>query len=320
MDRAAALPDVRAVAFTTRLPMQPGGSTTTVVEGYTPPTGTDSVELPMAIVSDDYFVTVGLRVMGGRVFGRQDTLGGMAVAVVNETAARQFWGDTNPEGRRLRPQANPDGWTQVVGVVEDSKVLSLDEPPTPMLFYPVRQSPASRVILVRTDGDAGALLPGLRAALQAVSPDLPLSALGTLESRLAGSLAMPTIATGILGAFSLVAVLLARLGIYGVVSFAIARRSPEMGIRIALGAEPRQLINMVMREMLATVTVGLAVGVGLAMLAAPALAPVLYEVPAADGLSFAFRALLLAVVATLATYLPARRAASVNPVVALRAR
>ena len=115
MDRAAALPGVTAVAFTTRLPVQPGQSTTTVVEGYTPPTGTDSVELQVALVSDDFFTTVGLRVMAGRAFSRQDTLGTLTVAVVNETAARQFWGDTNPDGRRLRPQGSPDAWVQVVG-------------------------------------------------------------------------------------------------------------------------------------------------------------------------------------------------------------
>ena len=316
MDRAATLPGVTAVAFTTRLPVQPGGSTTTVVEGYTPPTGTDSVELQVACVSDDYFRTVDLGVTAGRAFGRQDTLDGLPVALVNEAAARRFWGDTNPAGRRVRPQGNPDGWTQVVGVVEDSKVSRLDEGPTPMVFYPVRQSPSSGYILVRTDGDPGALLPGLRAELRTVGADLPLSALGTLESRLAGSLAMPAAATWMLGAFSLLAVLLASLGLYGVVSFSVARRSPEMGIRIALGADPRQLIHMVMREMLTTVTVGLAVGIGLAMLAAPALAPVLYEVPAADTLSFAFGSLLLVAVATLATYLPARRASAVNPVVA----
>ena len=320
MDRAAALPGVTAVAFTTRLPVQPGGSTTTVVEGYTPPTGTDSVELQVALVSDDFFTTVGLRVMAGRAFSRQDTLGTLPVAVLNETAARQFWGNTNPDGRRLRPQGSPDAWVQVVGVVEDSKVSSLNERATPMLFYPVRQSPASGYVLVRTDGDAGALLSGLRAELQAVNPDLPLSALGTLASRLAGSLAMPTIAAGMLGAFSLLALLLASLGIYGVVSFAVARRSPEMGIRIALGAKPVRLINMVMREMLATVTVGLAIGIGLAMLAAPALTPVLYQVSAVDAASFAIGAFLLVAVATLATFLPARRAAGVDPVVALRAR
>jgi predicted lysophospholipase L1 biosynthesis ABC-type transport system permease subunit len=220
----------------------------------------------------------------------------------------------------VRPQGDLNGWTQVVGVVENSKVSSLDEGPTPMLFYPVRQSPASGYVLVRTDGNPSALLPGLRAALQAVDPNLPLSALGTLRSRLAGSLAMPTIATRLLGAFSLLAMLLARLGLYGVVSFSVCRRSPEMGIRIAMGAERGQLIQMVMREMLLTVTVGLALGVGFALLTAPALGPVLYQVPAVDIASFVFGAVLLVGVATLATYLPARRAAGVNPVVALRAR
>ena len=205
-------------------------------------------------------------------------------------------------------------------MVEDSKVSSLNERATPMLFYPVRQSPASGYVIVRADGDARALLSGLRAELQAVDPDLPLSALDTLTSRLAGSLAMPTIAAGMLGTFSLLALLLASLGIYGVVSFAVARRSPEMGIRIALGAEPLQLINMVMREMLATVTIGLAIGIGLAMLAAPALTPVLYQVSPFNMVSFAIGALLLVAVATLATFLPARRAAGVDPVVALRAR
>ena len=320
LDRATALPGVTAVAFTTRLPVQPGGSRTTVVEGYTPPTGTGSVELEAAAVSDDYFETVGLRVTSGRAFGRQDTLGTLPVALVNETAARRFWGKTSPEGWRVRPEGNPDGWVEVVGVVEDSKVSSLDERPTPMLIYPVRQSPASGYVLVRTDGDPGALLPGLRDALLAVSPNLPLSALGTLRSRLAGALAMPTIATRMLGAFSLLAILLASLGLYGVVSFSVSRRSPEMGIRIAMGAERSQLILMVMREMLVTVTVGLTMGIGLAMLTAPALEPMLYQVPAVDTLSCVFGSVLLVAVATLATYLPARRAAGVDPVVALRTR
>ena len=220
------------------------------------------------MVSDDYFATVGVRVTSGRVFGRQDTLGTLPVALVNEAAARRFWGTITPGERRLRRQGNPDEWTQIVGVVENSTVSSLDEGPTPMLFYPVRQSPASGYVLVRTDGDPSALLPGLRGALQAVGPNLPLSALGTLSSRLAGSLARPTIASRMLGAFSLLAMLLASLGLYGVVSFSVSRRSPEMGIRIAMGAERAQLIQMVMREVLLTVTVGLAMGIGFAMLTA----------------------------------------------------
>jgi len=141
MDRTATHPGVTAVAFTTQLPVQPGGSTTTVVEDYTPPAGTESVELPFALMSDDDFRTVGLRVTAGRAFGRQDALGTIPVVLVNETAARRFWDNTNPVGRRVRPQGNPDGWVQVVGVVEDSKVSSLDERPSPMCATPYDRAP-----------------------------------------------------------------------------------------------------------------------------------------------------------------------------------
>jgi len=318
-DRASALPGVTAVAVTTRLPVQSGGSTTTVVEGYTPPTGTDSVELPVALVDEHYFQAVGLRLVAGRGFGRADSMEN-PVAVVNETAARRFWGDTNPAGRRLRPQGATDSWIPVVGVVADSKVSSLNEPPSPMLYYPIGQSPASGYVLVRTEGDPAALLAPLRAELRGIGGELPLSALGTLESRVASSLAVPRIAASLLGLFSLLAVVLASLGIYGVVSFVVARRAPEMGIRIALGGDRAQLIRMVMREMLATVAVGLAAGTGLALLVAPALQPALYQVAALDTMSFVVGAASLVAVATLATYLPARRAAAVDPVVALRAR
>ena len=333
-----------------------------MVDGYTPPSGTDSVELPVALVDDGYFEAVGLGIMTGRPFSREDRVG-PRVALVNETAARRFWADGNPVGRRLRPQGAPDAWFQVVGVVEDSKVANLNEAASPMLYYPIGESPTSGYVLVRTDGAPSALLSGLRAELRAVNPDLPLSALGTMESRLADSLAGPRIAAGVLGAFSLLAMLLASLGIYGVVSFAVARRSPKMGVRIALGAGRLQLIRMVMREMLTTVAVGLTGGIALALLAArvlePALyevaagdvvsfavgalllttvaagltggialallaarvlEPALYEVAAGDVVSFAVGALLLTTVAAVATYLPARRAASVDPVTALRAR
>ncbi len=318
LDRAAALPGVRSAAFTSRLPVQPGGSTTTVVEDYDPPSGTGSVELPFAIVGEDYFRTVGLQITEGRVFGPEDAQGTTPVVVVNETAARRFWAPGSPIGRRIRPQARPDEWAQVVGVVEDQKVSRLDEPPTPMLFYAASQSPSSGYVLVRTDGDPGALLPSLRAELRAVSPDLPLRALATLESRLSQSLLLNKVAAGVLATFSVLAVLLASLGIYAVVSFAVARRSSEMGIRIALGAARDQVIRMVMREMLATIVLGLAIGAGLAALAAPVLERALYQVSAVDGLSFGVGALVLAAVAALATYVPAVRAARADPVEALR--
>ncbi len=319
LSRAAALPGVTAVAVTSRLPLARGSSTTTVIDGYEPPAGTDSVELPLALVDENYFRAVGLRIVAGRGFTRDDT-DENRVAVVNETAARRFWGDTIPAGWRLRPQASADSWIPVVGVVADSKVSSLDEPPTPMLYYPIGASPASGYVMVSTEGDPAALLSPLRSALRDAGSELPLATLGTLEARLESSLAAHRIAASLLGTFSLLAVILASLGIYAVVSFVVARRAPEMGIRIALGGERSQLIRLVMREMLATVGVGLTVGTGLALLVTPALQPALYQVAAFDLTSFAIAAVLLASVATLATYVPARRAAGVDPVVALRAR
>ena len=321
MARAAALPGVTSVAYTSRLPVEPGGSTTTVIDGYTPPTGTDSVELPLAVVSDDYFRTVGLRVVAGRTFGPPDALNTAPVVVINRTAATRFWGDADPVGRRIRPQAAPDFWIQVIGVVEDAKVASLDERPTPMLFYPVSQIPGAGYVVARTEGNPGALLSGLRVQLRAVSPDLPLSALGTLDTRLADSLVLHKASAAILGLVSVLAVLLASLGIYAVVSFSVARRASEIGIRIALGAERSQVIGLVMREMLATVLLGLAVGASVALPAASSLASGLYGVSTVDAASLGLAsALLLVAVATLAIYIPARRAAGANAVATLRAQ
>ncbi len=175
-------------------------------------------------------------------------------------------------------------------------------------------------MVARTEGNPGTLLSGLRAQLRAVGPDLRLSALGTLDTRLADSLLLAKVSAGMLGLVSVLAVLLASVGIYAVVSFSVARRSQEIGIRIALGAERSQVIGFVMREMLATVLIGLAVGAGLALPAASALAPALYEVTTFPAAILGLGALLPAAVATLATYIPARRAADANPVATLRAR
>ena len=188
-NRVAALPGTTSVAFTTRLPVEPGGSSTTIIEGQTPSSGTGAVELPRASVSPDYFQTVGIRVTEGRAFDRDDTLSTVPVAVVNETTARRFCGEASPLGRRIRPQGSDEGWVQVVGVVADSKVSSRGELPSPMLYYPIGQSLSSGYLVVRTEGRPAALLSGLRAQLEAVSPDLPVSAIrdsGVAPRRLAG--------------------------------------------------------------------------------------------------------------------------------------
>ena len=318
--RVAALPGVDRVALTSRLPVQAGGSTTTVIEGYAPPSGTGAVELPFAVVSGDYFETMGIRRLAGRGFGPDDRPGSPSVVVVNETAARRFWGG-DAVGGRVRPEGQPNAWREVVGVVADVKVSGLQEPPTPMLYMAAAQSaPAAFTVVARTDGDPAALAPALRRALGAVRPGLPVTRLGTLDDHLGRALVGPRAVTGLLGTFSLLALLLASLGIYAVVAFSVARRAGEMGIRVALGAPRRRLVRMVLREALVPVAAGLAVGLAAAVAAARLMDALLFGVDALDPLAFGGGLALLLAAAILASWLPARRAAGADPLEALRAR
>jgi len=277
-DRIAAIPGVERVAFTSRLPVMGGGSTTTVIENYEPSTGTGSVELNFAVAGRDYFETMGMPLMAGRTFSREDGPETAPVMVVNETAARRFWaGDA--VGGRTRSQGNPDGWRDVVGVVADTRVRSLQELPTPMIYFSAEQFGLNAFYLVvRTDGDPAALIGAMRTALRDVGASLPITRIGTMESHLGEALTAPRTAAQLMGVFSLLALVLASLGIYAVVSFAVARRSAELGIRIALGAARTRIIRMVVGETLVTVGFGLAVGLVAALVAAPLLEGALFGV------------------------------------------
>lgn len=318
MDRVAALPGVERVALTTRLPVQSGGSTTQVVDGYEPSAGTGSVEVPFAFVSREYFDAMGIRLVEGRAFGPQDVPGAPTAIVVNETAARLYWGG-NAIGGRIRSQGNVDGWNQVVGVVSDVKVSSLREPPTPMMYISAEQGGVSFFsLVVRTSGDPAALLPVLRSTLREVRPSLPVVRLTTLSDHLGDGLAGPRIAALLMGGFSLLALLLASLGVYAVVSFTVERRTQEMGIRLALGAARARLVGMVVGESLLVVGLGIIGGLWLAALAAKGLEGMLYGVRPADPVTFGGASVLLLLAAAFASFLPARRAAGADPVDVLR--
>lgn len=314
-------PGVLGAALTSRLPVSFGGSTTQVVEGYDPPSGTGSVELDFASVSDNYFDVMGLPIVDGRGFDPDDGPGQEPVVIVNEAAVRRFWGGGDALAGRIRSQSAPDSWRRVVGVVADHKVEALGESPVPMIYYPAgRNGLASGYIVARGSGAAADLLPLLRTELARVSPALPMSALNTMEGRLGDALRTPRLTAALLGGFALVALLLASLGVYSVVSFSVARRTAEFGIRVALGAGRGRLVASAVLRMLATVVVGVIVGVGLSFLAAPMLGGMLFGIPALDPASFAGAALLLTVLAGAAAWIPARRAAQANPVDSLRAR
>jgi predicted permease len=319
--RVASLPGVTHAAASSRLPAQRAGTTTTVVEGYTPETGTDAVELDFMIVTSQYFQTMGLPLLEGRGFAPTDVQGGERVIVINRAAAQRFWGGADPIGRRLRPQSQRDVYRVVVGVVGDAPVATLPEDPVRSMFYiPVSQSSLSAAyVTARTEGDAVALLGAMRGAVTDVRSTLPIMEQGTMASHFASALAAPRFVVRVMGVVSLLAVLLAGLGIYAVVAFNVARRSGELGIRVALGADPGRVVRTVVRETVGAVVLGLAGGIAIAALAARRLQAALFGIEPLDPLTFAGAVAFLAGVAWLAAYLPARRAAKADPVRALRA-
>lgn len=317
--RLAALPGVSGAAVTSRLPAQRSGTTTTVVEGYTPPSGTDAVELSFATVSAGYFETVGLPLLEGRMFTQDDGPDAQTVVLVNETAARRFWGGVDVVGRRMRAQGNLDGWRIVVGVVEDAPVGALNEPVEPMFYFHQAQGGLPfPYLLARTDGPPSALLASMRAEVEAVRSSLPVTEQGSLASHFGAALAGPRLAAGAMTGFSLLAVLLAGLGIYAVVSFSVARRVGELGIRMALGAERGGVVRLMVREVVGTVLLGLAVGLGAAVFVASRIESILFGVQPMDPVAFGGAVLFLLMVAGVAAWLPARRAARADPVDALR--
>ena len=317
--RTGALPGVTATAATSRLPAQEGGSTTTVVEGYEPAAGTGAVELDYAVVTPGYFGTVGQSLLEGRDFGPDDVLGSETVMLVNESAARHFWPGQSALGRRMRPQDRPDAWRRVVGVVADAPVDRLGEATPPMFYFSTGQSaPYSAYVVARTDGNPTALLAGMRGAVGEVRATLAVQEQGTLGSHFGASLGGPRFATAAMGAFSLMGLVLAALGIYAVVAFSVARRSAELGIRMALGADRGGLVRAVVAEIVITVGLGLAVGIALCFLGAPLLAGALYGVAPLDPMTFGGSVLLLLAASAVAAWLPARRAATLDPVAALR--
>lgn len=320
LERVESMPGVESSSFTTRLPANGrGGSTTTVIDGYQPATGTGSVELLFAYVGPSYFEVMGQPVIDGRAFGPEDRQGSPLVVLLNETAANRYWPGESALGKRVRAQTDPDSWREVVGVVADAKVRSLSEPPTPMMFRPVGQVEAQRLLLVsRTNGDPAALASAFPREIRGVSPEIDVSSTGDLESYVRAGLASARTMAGVLGVFAVLALLLASLGIYSMASFSVAQRAPEIGIRMALGAARSSVILSVLREFSVSLGSGLGLGLVLSVAMANRLRDVLPAAGGIDPLAFAAGISALLLVAFLASYLPARRAAAADPAHTLR--
>lgn len=320
-DRIAVLPGVRAVSFANRPPLDLNLSADEVrVEGRILREDERAPFVQNNFVGPGYFATIGARIARGRDFTTADHDSAPPVVAVNQTAARQLWPGEDPLGKRLRTgvgEAQP--WREVVAVVADIKVNTPGERPTAQLFFPFAQRyEPYQTLLVRADGDPAALLPVLRQAVSDAAPDVTVISAGLLADRVAVGLWPARFAAATLLALGLAGLAIASLGLYGSVAHAVAQRTRELGVRVALGARSRDVLALVLREGMRTVAVGLAAGLALAGLASQALRAFLYGVSPWDPAAFATAPLVLALVGLAACYLPARRATRVDPVEALR--
>lgn len=319
VERVKRLRGVEAASIAVQVPLAGNINSTLRGEGYAPQPGED-LSSDFNIVGPDYFRTMKIPLQQGREFGEADTTTTLPVAIVNETTARRFWADRSPIGRRvILGRAPNEEVREIVGVVKDSKYRQLNEVVRPTVYVPFSQDyRASMALHVRTTDDPAAMLAAVRREVQALDPTLPIYDIKTLEEQRSNSLFTSRMAATLLTLFGVLALLLAAIGLYGVMAYAASRRTHEIGIRIALGAQAREVRRPLMREGAAVLALGLALGLGGALAATRLVETFLYGVTPTDPIAVAGAVALLGGVALVANYLPARQASRTDPILAIR--
>ena len=312
-DRLMAIPGVGAVGTVNTLPLSQSWSSVRLDVG-----GAEPVRALFYQVNAAYFEAMAIPVRGGRGFDDRDGPGAAPVAVLGESLARRLWPASGALGQRVRLPWE-DAWREVVGIVGDVRHTSIDEPPEAGVYVPGAQSPFSRgVVVVRAALPADALAASVRDAVRDLDPNLPVFNVRTLGELRTESLSSARLVAGLMGAFSLLALALGAVGLYGVMAYATARRTREMGVRMALGAARGDILRLYVGQGLKLVLIGLAIGLAASLLLAPLLASLLWGVEPTDAVTLAGVTLLLLAIGATASYLPARRATKVDPMVALR--
>jgi predicted permease len=318
-DRVGTTPGVTDVAFARMLPLSMSSSGVDIsIPGYVPVNSRDGTTFPVLnnVVDDGYFRVTRIPVVQGRGFERRDNELAARVVVVNESFAAQYWPGKTAIGQTIELDGRP---MTVIGVVRNSRYTKLNEGNTPFMFLPYAQHWVSGVtMLARTTTDAAGLGPAIRQSLKQLDPNLPAPTITTLKQATAVVLLPQRVAVLVTGVLGVAGLVLAGIGLYGVISFSTAQRTREIGVRVALGAARRDVLRMVVGEGMALVGIGMVVGVLLALAATQALTSFLFGISPLDFLTFVATAVLLATTALLASYLPARRAATVDPMLALR--
>jgi predicted permease len=319
-ERLQALPGVIATGGTTRLPLGSTNVSARVqIEGRsTAPSDMPEVEMRRAV--HDYFVAMGMPVLRGRTFTAEDAPTSAPVVVVNQTMARRLWPQEDPIGKRVRMGTNPQTpWSTVIGVVGDLRHSSLDvEPVAEYYIWYLQGPPVAPFIVMRTQGDPAAIGEAVRAELKAMDRTLAVYDMRTMTEVRAASVAERRFILVLALAFGLLALTLSAVGVYGVMALVVSERMQEMGVRLALGASPLQVLTLVVRQGLSLAGVGILVGVIAAVALTPLMARQLYGIGPADPITLAGVPALLIAVASLACAVPARRAMRVDPVTALR--
>jgi putative ABC transport system permease protein len=334
VDRLTALPGVRSAAAVEYLPMSGlDSSTGFYIDGRPAPARADEQRTHYRSVSAGYFEAMGIALAAGRSFTERDTLTAPRVAVVNEAMARRYWPGENPIGKRLaldletmkfypdRPPTSdiPAGMREIVGIVKDVRHASLEASAVPEMYVPFLQKPVNTMTLVvRTATDAALLVPAAREVIRTVDPDQPISRIETLTNLVNASIAQPRANSVLLACFAGVALFFAVIGVYGLLAYTVVQRAPELGIRLALGGQPADILRLILHDGARLVLTGIALGVPAAIGAGSMMRSLLFGIGAGDVLTIATAVVLMFGVGMAACYLPARRATRVDPLFALK--
>jgi putative ABC transport system permease protein len=322
MERLQALPGVKSAGAGVVLPLGGTAMITSFVqvEGHPPADKTLNFAWSTAVnmVMPDFFTALRISLMKGRYVDQHDTANSTETAVVNETFFRRYFPNEDPIGHRIQI-AGSQTWRTIVGVVGDTKQMGVASETMPEIFIPFEQSPNPDMsLIIRTDADPTSLIPAVRAVVASLDKDVPIYGAETLDNLLAGQVASQRFNMALLGTFAGLALLLAAVGIYGVMAYAVGQRTQEIGIRMALGALPENVLRMVLAQGARLAIFGVVLGTGAGIALTRLLRTLLFEVKPSDPTTFAVGAAILFVAAIAACWIPARRATKVDPLIALR--
>jgi predicted permease len=312
----ATLPGVQSVALTRTTLLSGGQSTTRIhIQGKAEPN-----DIHVMSVSPEFFATLQIPVLAGRGFAERDLATPQSVVIVNQTAVKQFFDGPDAVGARLgsTPEGAAAGEHEVVGVIKDTKYSNLRDAAPPTMYRVLRNDAASATVMVRTAGDPAAMIDSVRATLQKIDPELPLINVTTQTDQIEGRVAQERLFALAYTLFGALALLLASIGLFGLMSYNVSRRTSEIGIRMALGAQRTGVIGMILRESMLMVAVGAVIGLAGAFAAGRYIESVLFGLSKTDAWTIGAVIVLTTLVSLAAGYLPARRAARVDPMVALR--